>query len=414
MAFNLIETVRNFITPDVEERAATHLGESRDGISRAISAAIPALFAGFVNRTESGDAQGLLNDARDAARHNLAESSATLFTGGRADQPAGSGWGSNLFGGRLNAIVNAIASFAGIKTGSANSLLSLLAPLSLGVVGQHAIDHNLDGRGLSSFLASQKDAIMAALPSGFSLANLFTTGAGTAAAATETRLRDTTHAVVDEPRRTNWLWPVLLGVAGLALLIYLLGRGCNGDEMASTTTTTDTTTQYTAPVATDTATTVVTTREVTKVRLVNNTELDAYRGGVEEKLVNCLNDAACQAGKDQWFDFDNINFETGSARLTPESQAQVTNIVTILKAYPKAKIKIGGYTDKTGNEPANKKLSQDRADAVTAAIKSGGIGDAQLEAPEGYGSEFAKMPATASDEERRVDRRISVQLREKG
>ena len=58
-------------------------------------------------------------------------------------------------------------------------------------------------------------------------------------------------------------------------------------------------------------------------------------------MVACLNDAGCTAGTDKWFDFDNINFETGSARLTAESQAQVKNIAAILNAYPKVVIKIG-------------------------------------------------------------------------
>lgn len=415
MAFNLIETVRNFITPDVEERAATHLGESREGIRKAISGAIPALFAGFVHRAENGDAEGLLSDARTAATHNLAESSATLFAGGTTDSPTGSGWGSNLFGGNFNSLVNTIASWAGIKTGSVNSLMGLLGPLSLGALGQHARDRNMDAGSLSSFLTSNKAAILSALPAGLSLGNLIGTGGHTAAVPTGTSVHDTTHAVVDEPRRTNWLWPLLIGLAVLALLIYFLSRGCNNDEVETTGVTSDTTTQYTTPVTTDTTvTTTTTTRTSTKVRLANNTELDAYQGGVEERLVNCLNDASCQAGKDQWFDFDNINFETGSSRLTSESQAQIANIVAILKAYPKAKVKIGGYTDKVGDEAANKKLSQERAEAVTAAIKAGGITDAQLLAPEGYGSSMAKVPATASDEERRADRRIAVQLREKG
>src|SRR5688500_4275159 len=105
MAFNLIETVRNLITPDVEERAATHLGESRDGIRKAISGGIPALFAGYVHRAENGDAEGLLSDARTAASHNLAESSAILFAGGTTDTP-GTGWGGNLFGGNFSSLVN--------------------------------------------------------------------------------------------------------------------------------------------------------------------------------------------------------------------------------------------------------------------------------------------------------------------
>lgn len=85
----------------------------------------------------------------------------------------------------------------------------------------------------------------------------------------------------------------------------------------------------------------------------------------------------------------------------------------ILKAYPKARIKIGGYTDKTGDDAVNKKLSDDRAKAVATSLKADGSVAAQVTGSEGYGSQFAKQPVTASDEERKTDRRISVQLAEK-
>ena len=39
----------------------------------------------------------------------------------------------------------------------------------------------------------------------------------------------------------------------------------------------------------------------------------------------------------------------------------------VLKAYPQAKVRIGGYTDNTGDPAANLTLSQARADNVTAA-----------------------------------------------
>ncbi len=109
-----------------------------------------------------------------------------------------------------------------------------------------------------------------------------------------------------------------------------------------------------------------------KVKLPDGVELDAYRGGIEDKLVTFLNDPASQGGKDVWFDFDNLNFQTGSAELTAESMKQVNNIAAILKAYPKLKIKIGGYTDKSGDASINKKLSQERADAILAALKNTG------------------------------------------
>jgi outer membrane protein OmpA-like peptidoglycan-associated protein len=208
---------------------------------------------------------------------------------------------------------------------------------------------------------------------------------------------------------TKWLLPVILIILAALALWYFLGKGCN--QQKSTTSTQDTTTTMTTtPVQTDTTVMNTTGRASTKVRLVNGTELNAYAGGVEEQLVNCLNDASCKAGKDKWFDFDNLNFEVGSTTLTPESEGQIKNIVAILNAYPSARIKVGGYTDKTGNDASNKKLSQQRADAVASAIETAGGKPEQITGAEGYGSEFAKAAATASDEERKKDRRIALQL----
>lgn len=144
-------------------------------------------------------------------------------------------------------------------------------------------------------------------------------------------------------------------------------------------------------------------------------ELNAYRGGIEDQLVAFLQTDWTRLGEDslknRWFDFDNLNFKTASAEITLESQQQVDNLAAILKAFPKAKLKIGGYTDKTGSEPANKKLSDDRAKAVQAALEKAGVGK-QVTGAEGYGSAFAKFPADASESDRATDRRVSVSVRE--
>jgi outer membrane protein OmpA-like peptidoglycan-associated protein len=149
-----------------------------------------------------------------------------------------------------------------------------------------------------------------------------------------------------------------------------------------------------------------------KVELPGGVILDAYKGGIEDQLVSFLKDPSAEAGKDVWFDFDNLNFASGTADITPESQAQVNNIAAILKAFPKAKIKIGGYTDKTGDETANLNLSRNRAEAVKAALESAGVGS-QVTGAEGYGSQYAKIPVEAPETARAVDRRVSVSVREK-
>jgi outer membrane protein OmpA-like peptidoglycan-associated protein len=202
----------------------------------------------------------------------------------------------------------------------------------------------------------------------------------------------------------KWLLPLLLLVLGALALWYFL-KGCNDKPVEAVQT--EVKAVEPAPVV------AAPVRESFKIKLVNGVEIDAYKGGVEDRLITCINDAACVPGKELWFDFDDINFELGSATITAESQRQVKNIAEILKAYPKVKIKIGGYTDKTGDASVNKKLSQDRADNVSAAIVAAGANAAQLEKAEGYGSEFAKFAADAPDEERKADRRISVSLRAK-
>lgn len=155
------------------------------------------------------------------------------------------------------------------------------------------------------------------------------------------------------------------------------------------------------------------THESIKVKLPNGKELDAYKGGIEDKLVVFLNDTTKVGSKDAWFDFDNLNFENGKATITKESEPQVANIAAILAAYPKVKIKIGGYTDKSGDAAFNKKLSGDRANTVLASLQKLKTNATQLLGAEGYGSEFAKAEANAPEDERKKDRRISICVREK-
>jgi outer membrane protein OmpA-like peptidoglycan-associated protein len=404
MPLNLIESVKAVIPPDFISKASSYLGENTDNISKAITGAVPAAVTGIISRVESGDISGVLNSAKEALNNNVLENASAIFSGGNLTSTTGNDFVNNLFGAQTNNVVNALAAHSGIKTSSANSILSMIVPLVLGVLGKHAVNNNLATDGLSAFLSEQKSGVLSMLPASLNISNWI----GSAKKAISTTV-DEVRSVAEKPKR-NWLMPVILIILLIVLIIYLL-KSCNSANEATATSTPDTTAVVPAPAPDTTA--MIPARESLKVKLADGTEIEAYKGGIEDMLVNCLNDATCKAGKDKWFDFDNLNFETGSANITPESQVQVNNIAAILKAYPKVKIKIGGYTDKTGNEEDNKKLSQARADSVLNAIKAAGANATQLAGAEGYGSQFATVPATASDEDRKKDRRISVQLREK-
>jgi outer membrane protein OmpA-like peptidoglycan-associated protein len=209
-----------------------------------------------------------------------------------------------------------------------------------------------------------------------------------------------------EEKKSNMLWYILAGL-GLIALMILLFRGCldSNKEVAAPTEVHDTTVVVKTEV-------ITVTKEPLKVKLPNGVVLDAYKGGIEDLLVAFLLDPNAKPGNDNWFDFSDLNFKFGTAEIVPESRKEVDNIAEILKAFPSAKIKLGGYTDKVGEETANKKISQERAEAVAAALKELGVG-AQVEGAEGYGSEFAKYPASAPEEDRLKDRRVSVSVRAK-
>lgn len=151
-----------------------------------------------------------------------------------------------------------------------------------------------------------------------------------------------------------------------------------------------------------------------EVYLNNDIKIHAYPGGIEEELINFIKSETYKNSnneqlKESWFDFDDLNFEFGTTKLTQESKRQIDNIAAILKAYPEIKIKIGAYTDKKGDDTANLKLSQERANAVKSALEKDGVG-AQVTAAEGYGEKFATVDENASDKEREADRRTSIRL----
>lgn len=402
MAFNILDAVKGFLTPDMIGKAASYLGESDTSIGKAVSGLIPAALAGITQKAEAGGADTVLDLAKKSFDSGILGNLANTFSheGGGIPEAA-PGLLNGILGDKVGGIANAIAQFAGIKGSSAASLLGSVMPLALGLLGKHSAETGLSGGGLLNLLSSQKAGFMSAIPAGLNLSGLLGTAPRPAMAGA--------HHHDDPPKKSGgWMTPLILGVAAVALLMYLMkGCGMHQEEEMKTV--------EPAPVV-DTVKVEapkIGIRESLKVKLPDGAELDAYKGGIEDALVACLNDATCTPGKDRWFDFDNINFEVGSAKLTAESDAQIKNIAAILKAYPKAKIKIGGYTDKTGDSTANLKLSQGRADAVLAAIQGAGGAASQLLGAEGYGSAFAKVPADASDEARKTDRRISVSLREK-
>ena len=109
-----------------------------------------------------------------------------------------------------------------------------------------------------------------------------------------------------------------------------------------------------------------------------------------------------------WINFDRINFEAGQSLLTPESALQLGNIASILTTFPNSIVKIGGYTDSTGDPLKNYQLSEDRARAAMVTLASMGVSAGRLQA-KGYGPKYFVRPNNTATG-RALNRRVSIRV----
>ena len=70
---------------------------------------------------------------------------------------------------------------------------------------------------------------------------------------------------------------------------------------------------------------------------------------------------------------EGVNFATGKAELTPESQAILDGVAESLVAHDDIKVQVGGHTDNTGSAAVNKRLSAARAESVRQYLISKGV-----------------------------------------
>lgn len=101
-----------------------------------------------------------------------------------------------------------------------------------------------------------------------------------------------------------------------------------------------------------------------------------------------------------------ILFDVGQATIKPSAQNNIRQIAQVLKQYPSHHISVEGYTDATGGDAYNLKLSEARAAAVRGALISGGI-DSTIISSHGFGKDNPVASNTTPDG-RAANRRVEV------
>ncbi|WP_437920039.1 OmpA family protein [Sphingobacterium sp. LRF_L2] len=101
-----------------------------------------------------------------------------------------------------------------------------------------------------------------------------------------------------------------------------------------------------------------------------------------------------------------INFDTDKSTLSPDGKLAVEEIAVALKKDTGLKVAIEGHTDNTGDASHNKKLSDDRANAVLNNLLSLGIEKSRLSA-KGFGAE-RPLADNDSAESKAKNRRVEL------
>ncbi len=374
MSENLIEKITGYLTPDVISKASAYLKESPASTSKALSGAIPALLGSVASLASSPTGATQLSGLLSSGNHDgsILNNLSNLFGGGTGTTAAlhqGQGLLSTLFGDKVDAVTSTISGQSGMGKSSAASLMALAAPLVMGVIGRLRSTQGLNPTGLANLLTSQKSYIAAALPPGLS---------HLASGIDVQGLQTLTVAPVAAQASGGKWWPLLLLlVAGLGLLLYLLGR-----KPPAVTPPAVNVPAMTAPAAME------------QVKLCGGETAQLTAGSFNYDLAHFLADGT---GTDlpKTFVFDHLNFDTDTTNLTPASKQTVDDLIIILKACPTAQVQLAGHTDNTGDPAANQTLSTARATEIQSMLVAGGV-EADRITTVGYGQD---KPIASNDTE---------------
>lgn len=452
----MYSSLRDLICPQMTANASKIVDEPEERVTAASESIIASLLGVMLKKGDTPQIRNTFDEAGNldifADSKNICREKPT-----EAQRKLGDDFLQLLLGDKAADFTDPIAKNAGISKVATNRMVAMIAPLVAGYFGNQMVKEGNSLPVLLNNLREQRSTFVGLIPAGVvSAFGLQSVLSGV--------IPETNRRPVEEPKKkNNWvMWIILIIVL---LLLLLWWRSCNnrndavvadrnnvtmmdndnrqntrstgvatppGTPTATTGTTGSGVSAGTATAtgagtaagaaggaaptsSTGVATTPATQRATRTISLPNNQNIQAYEGGVEQEMVNFLQsneyrNATDEDLRNRWFQFDNIAFEYNSTtQLMEQSRAQLNNIITILRNYPNARIKIAGFADNRGTSEVNMEVSNERAKSIEKMLDDAGVGS-QVVRTQGYGDEYATRSPNAPDSERAKDRDIALRF----
>ena len=436
MKQSLLKAVQHCFTHEVVEELSATVREETAGVQQVVTKSIPLVIQHLLLRAERpGGTEVLAHLAQEAYRTEVLQQ---LHSPGQADwQRRGLDLMQGLLGEAYLPTLNRLAVTAYIEPAAARVLLGTVAATVLAVLGTYATEHDLTTAQLQAYLQDQHEELLLVLPPTVH----GTTPAGSGRGPTSTPHAAPAFATAgfglrtpDDPEPASvvndhagnslrWQWGLLLLLA-VSLGYYFGHERVSAVPGTAAYAAAPTAYPATAAAASKPATGhydsesdnyIYETGQPVILQLVNGTTQKVGALSTENRLYTFLAESAIRVDSVNrtkgWINFDRVYFEPGKAVLTPESHQQLVNVAGILKSFPRAVVKLGGYTDSLGAPLQNLHLSEERARVALFALADMGIPLDRLQA-KGYGAKHY-LTSNATPEGRALNRRISIRVLQK-
>ena len=107
---------------------------------------------------------------------------------------------------------------------------------------------------------------------------------------------------------------------------------------------------------------------------------------------------------------DGVTFASGSASINPGFYTTLDSVAESLIKYPNSLIDVYGFTDTTGSEALNQRLSEQRAQAVADYLVARGVARARIDT-RGYGEAYDYLRVkTADGVDEPMNRRVEIKI----